>query len=302
MRKPDWALTMNACSSVSETQARRTAALAAAMSPIAAFLADDRVVEILLNADGAVWVEAMGVGLFRTEARMGPAEAERMLRLIASEMRVELNASSPSLSAKLPLPWSARVQASIPPIVDAPIFALRKPARIVFSLDDYVARSILSPDKRHAVVQAVRRHDNILSGAERGEDGEDATLSAASTVASFLRDGQRPAVARRRAHVTATVAPRSTQAQSVRSECHPRLMPAKRRHPRCPTAPSARRGRRVPSRRHHHSSRGFADSFSVVEIAVGPSRRALRPLLAPRTRTRPASPRPWTEPVRSLSP
>jgi type IV secretion system protein VirB11 len=168
MRKPDWILTMNADSLISETQARRRAALATAMSPIAAFLVDDRVVEILLNADGAVWVEATGVGLFRTEARMAPAEAERMLRLIASEMRVELNASSPSLSAKLPLPWSARVQASIPPIVDAPIFALRKPARIVFSLDDYVARSILSPDQRHALVQAVRRHDNILIGGGTG--------------------------------------------------------------------------------------------------------------------------------------
>jgi type IV secretion system protein VirB11 len=72
------------------------------------------------------------------------------------------------LSAKLPPPWSARLQASIPPIVDAPVFALRKPARVVFSLDDYVQRQILSPGQRDALVSAVHAHDNILIGGGTG--------------------------------------------------------------------------------------------------------------------------------------
>ncbi|HXX68315.1 MAG TPA: P-type conjugative transfer ATPase TrbB [Polyangiaceae bacterium] len=153
---------------VSETQARRAAALRTAMGPIEPFLLDDRVIEVLLNADGAVWVEAAGEGMRGTDVRMLPDQAERMLRLIASETGAELHAAAPSLSAKLPAPYRARLQASIPPIVDAPIFALRKPARIVLSLDDYVAKRVLSPEQRNVLVAAVRSRHNILIGGSTG--------------------------------------------------------------------------------------------------------------------------------------
>jgi type IV secretion system protein VirB11 len=152
----------------SETQARRAAALASALRPIMAFLEDKEVVEIMLNADGVVWIDRLGKGMSETRARMTPSEAERMLRLVATEMLVELNALAPSLAAKLPAPYSARLQASIPPIVEAPTFTLRKPASIVFSLDDYVAKGILQPRHRDALVAAVRDHQNILIGGGTG--------------------------------------------------------------------------------------------------------------------------------------
>src|SRR5262249_12402230 len=121
--------------SSTESHARRSAALRSALGPLMEFLVDDRVVELMLNPDGTVWVEAVGTPM-RPATRMAPIDAERMLRLIASELSVELTADTPSLSGKLPAPWGARVQAAIPPIVDAPTFALRKPARVVFSLED----------------------------------------------------------------------------------------------------------------------------------------------------------------------
>ena len=153
---------------MSESRARRARALESALGPVADLLADPRVVEVMLNADGVVWVERVGEGVVRTRITVSPADAERMLRLVASEVLVELNAQSPSLSAKLPPPWSARLQAAIPPIVDAPVFALRKPARIVFSLDDYVSWGILSARQRCALADAVRAHDNILIGGGTG--------------------------------------------------------------------------------------------------------------------------------------
>src|ERR1700689_5856569 len=155
---------MPACHPSSESQTRRTSALRSAPGPVLPYLEDPRVVEVMLNADGVVWVDKLGEGMFRTSVTMLAPDAERMLRLVASEVLVELNAQAPSLSAKLPPPWGARLQAAIPPIVDAPVFALRKPARIVFSLDDYVSRGILSPRQRSALADAVRAHDNILIG------------------------------------------------------------------------------------------------------------------------------------------
>ena len=78
-------------------------------------------------------------------------------------------AQTPSLSAKLPPPWGARLQAAIPPIVDAPVFALRKPARIVFSLDDYVsARAFFRPRSATRSRSPCARRDNILIGGGTG--------------------------------------------------------------------------------------------------------------------------------------
>ena len=159
---------MPACQPSSESQTRRTSALRSALGPVLPYLEDPRVVEVMLNADGVVWVDKLGEGMLRTPVTMLAPDAERMLRLVASEVLVELNAQAPSLSAKLPPPWGARLQAAIPPIVDAPVFALRKPARIVFSLDDYVNQGILLPAQRDALGTAVRNRDNILIGGGTG--------------------------------------------------------------------------------------------------------------------------------------
>ncbi len=154
--------------STAETQARRNAALQSALAPLSGFLNDVRVVEIMLNADGVVWIDVIGEGMLRTDVRVSTVDAERMLRLIASEMSFELTASSPALSGKLPPPWSARVQAAIPPIVDAPTFALRKPAGVIFSLEDYCASGILSEDHHAALLEAIEVRDNILIGGGTG--------------------------------------------------------------------------------------------------------------------------------------
>ena len=169
----------------SESQTRRADALDHALGPLKELLTDERVVEIMLNADGVVWVDRLGQGLMGTEVRMAPIHAERMLRLVASEIRVELHAQQPSLSAKLPPPWNARLQAAIPPLTDAPVFALRKPARIVFSLDDYVDAGMVSPAQRAALVRAVHARDNILIG---GGTGSGKTTFANALVQIIARD------------------------------------------------------------------------------------------------------------------
>lgn len=151
-----------------ESRSRRASALASALEPVAAFLHDERIVEILLNADGTVWVDRVGEGMARTEVWMQPVQVERMLRLVASEVGVEMNAAHPSLGAKLPPPWGVRLQASIPPIVDAPTFAMRKPAVVVYSIDDYLRAGILTERQAEILTVAVGAHDNVLVGGGTG--------------------------------------------------------------------------------------------------------------------------------------
>lgn len=156
-----------AAPSVNLADARRREALRLAMNPIIPLLDDDGVIEIALNADGAIWAERVGQRMEKTSARMSKEEALRMLQLVASAMGVELSATNPSLAALVP-GWETRLQAMVPPVVAAPTFTIRKPPRHVFTLADYVQRGIMTGQQAEALRESVRRRDNILVGGATG--------------------------------------------------------------------------------------------------------------------------------------
>lgn len=131
------------------------------------YLDEPRVIEILLNADGRVWVDRAGEGMSLTETVMTPQEAESFLRFVATESDATLTRDNPTLAGTLPH-WDARVQGWMPPAVTKPAFAIRKPAPVVFSLDDYVDRQVLTPGQRDALIRAVLERKNILIGGGTG--------------------------------------------------------------------------------------------------------------------------------------
>jgi type IV secretion system protein VirB11 len=143
------------------------AALRHAMGPLIPFLERPTVVEIMLNADGAVWIDEVGKGMYRSPVLFSASDAERIIRLVAAAMNTTVNEQNPSLAAKLP-GWGARVQASIPPIVEAPTFALRKPAEIIFTLEDYVMQGVMSQRQAELLSEAVLERKNILVGGGTG--------------------------------------------------------------------------------------------------------------------------------------
>ena len=145
------------------TNQRRIASLHSAVAPLRHLLENNSVTEIMLNADGRVWIDEIGCGMSCTDVVMSTEEAERMIRLVAATSNTEINERNPSLAGKLP-GWGARLQASVPPIVDRPVFALRKPARMVYTLDDYVQRGIISSEPARLLELAVKSRKNILIG------------------------------------------------------------------------------------------------------------------------------------------
>jgi type IV secretion system protein TrbB len=153
--------------SLNESVARQLSALRLTMKAIVPFLDDDTVIEIALNADGAIWVERMGAEMSCTDARMTREEASVMLRLVANAIGTEITDAKPSLAALIP-GWNTRLQAMIPPVVDAPIFTVRKPPKKIFTLDDYVACGILSSRQADELRRAVGNRSNILVGGSTG--------------------------------------------------------------------------------------------------------------------------------------
>ena len=136
--------------------------LRTALGPaIARFLEDPGVVEVMLNPDGRIWIDRLSEGLADTGDTMSPADGERIVRLVAHHVGVEVHARSPRVSAELP-ESGERFEGLLPPVVSSPAFAIRKPAVAVFSLDDYVAAGIMSADQAETLRAAVASRANIL--------------------------------------------------------------------------------------------------------------------------------------------
>jgi type IV secretion system protein VirB11 len=130
-------------------------------TPIVSALEDSQVVEIMVNADGAVWYDVLGQGMHDTGHRFSPIRVENMIKTIAAILDRVVDAEHPTLQGELPLDGS-RVQGVIPPLVPAPVLAIRKRASLVYTLDDYVTSGILDRTFADRLKQAVRDRENIL--------------------------------------------------------------------------------------------------------------------------------------------
>jgi len=143
-------------------QSRRRQMLRTAFGPtIAAALADPTVIEVMVNPDGRLWIDRATAGRQDTGERIGSAEAERIIRLVAAHVRREVHDKAPIVSAELP-ETGERFEGVMPPVAPAPCFAVRKPADVLYRLADYVIAGIMSSAQAAALVLAVRDRKNIL--------------------------------------------------------------------------------------------------------------------------------------------
>ena len=70
--------------------------LRTALGPaISAYPEDSGIVEVMLNPDGRSWTDRLSGGLEDTGGRVTPADAERIVRLVAHHVGVEVHANSP---------------------------------------------------------------------------------------------------------------------------------------------------------------------------------------------------------------
>ena len=158
---------MSAASIPGAADDRRRAMLRTAMGPaIADALANPRVIEIMVNPDGALRLDILGQGRVDTGERLEASQVERIIRLVASHARAEVHGDAPIVSAELPTTIDGRAgerfEGVLPPVATGPCFSIRKPATRLYTLTDYVADGIIAPGAAEQLRAAVIRRDNIL--------------------------------------------------------------------------------------------------------------------------------------------
>jgi len=125
-------------------------------------LFNDEVIEVLLNPDGRLWIERLGRGM-ECVGSIDPVRAMQIVAAVAAVRDDVVTADRPVIECELPAEFAgARFEGLIPPVVTAPIFSIRKKALLVFRLDDYVSKGIMTAEQMSVIVDAVQSKRNIL--------------------------------------------------------------------------------------------------------------------------------------------
>jgi type IV secretion system protein VirB11 len=174
-----------------EARARLLQSLRHAMGvAVMAAMVDSTVVEIMVNPDGKIWVDRVGEGRAWTGDMLEASAAERILRALATHAGIAVTADQPRVSATIP-ETGERFQGAIPPVVAAPMFAIRKRPESIFRLDgepdSYVGTGVMTADQASVIRQAVIERQNIVVAGGTGS-GKTTLLNAILAEDAFKED------------------------------------------------------------------------------------------------------------------
>jgi type IV secretion system protein VirB11 len=151
--------------STREEQARRLAeSLKRQLGAFCPLLMERDVIELMLNADGRLWVDRLGQPMTPV-GKIAASAAESFIATVASMLRGAVTRENPILECELPddSPFDgSRFEALIPPVVSGPVFTIRRKASAVFTLEEYEHQGIMNYSQRTAIETAVVQRQNIL--------------------------------------------------------------------------------------------------------------------------------------------
>ena len=154
--------------------------------PIAEFLDDDTVTEIMVNSLEPIYVEREG-RLQRTHARfLSEDHLRRIIERIVAQVGRRIDESAPMVDARLS--DGSRINAVIPPLaVDGPALTIRKFSRDPFQVDDLISFGTLTTEVADMLRACVIGRLNILVSGGTGT-GKTTMLNVLS---SYVPNGQR---------------------------------------------------------------------------------------------------------------
>jgi len=131
-------------------------------------LSDPAVTEVMVNPDGAVYVDRLFLGITpEPVGRLEPRDVLNAIITVAGELGKVVDVDNPTLQGELPLDGS-RLQAWIPPAVRRPTLVIRKHRRQgvdgvpALCIADYLTANTIAPNYVEHLREAVVRRRNVI--------------------------------------------------------------------------------------------------------------------------------------------
>lgn len=133
---------------------------------ISSALEDEKVVEVMLNPGGQLFIERIGEGMVPAGG-IAAHDAEIVIGKVAHALKTEAGRDRPIISGELPL-GGHRFEGILPPAASSPIFTIRKRASMLIRLERYVADAIMTPTQADVIRDAIAERRNIVISGGTG--------------------------------------------------------------------------------------------------------------------------------------
>jgi type IV secretion system protein TrbB len=128
---------------------------------------DPLMTDIMLNEDGRVWYEAHGRGLTEAGFTIPANQTESLIGTVAAVFGTVANADHPIVEGELPI-GRIRFEGLMPPIVRQACWTMRLPARVLYTIEDYLRDGIITERQAGAFRDAVDRKLNLVISGGTG--------------------------------------------------------------------------------------------------------------------------------------
>lgn len=123
-------------------------------------LEDENITEIIVHPDGKIWFESRKQGMYQ-DGTIEEFRVDNFLMQLARYRGLFINNDTPYIETLLPF-HNERVEGTIRPITVRAAFIIRKPAKVVYTLDQFVERGIVTPQQVELIQRALIDRKNIL--------------------------------------------------------------------------------------------------------------------------------------------
>ena len=152
-------------------------------------LADEDIIEVMANPDGKVWFESRTSGMIEA-GKIGEFEAKNFLSQLAGLKERFINFNQPYIETTLPFN-NERIEGTISPITKRAAFTIRKPAAIIFTLEDYIDRGIIEGAHADIICDAIENRLNIIFSGGTGSGKTTMTNAAIAKMTEVSDSSQR---------------------------------------------------------------------------------------------------------------
>lgn len=139
------------------------------LGPIKPYLDDPAVTDIAVQDSGEIIISKFGQGRIFTGLQMSDISVYRIIKAVAavSEVKVDAYSSLPKLEAFIP-GYNARITGLLPNKVIRPVISIRKPAKEIYTLEQYVANGQMTEEQRELIVKHIEVRNNIIVSGQTG--------------------------------------------------------------------------------------------------------------------------------------